>query len=70
MSPELVRLVLEELVRRDYLRALAPGCSGGCGCCPLRAACLYRGRPRVWMLTGKGDSLLAKSDVSAQTGEA
>jgi len=69
MSPELLRLVLEQLVRRDYLRALVPGCSVGCGCCPLRTACLYRGRPRVWMLTSEGNKLLAKSDISAQTGE-
>jgi hypothetical protein len=69
ISPELLRLVLEELVRRDYLRALVPGCSAGCGCCPLRTACLYRSRPRVWMLTGKSDMLLAKSDVSARTSE-
>lgn len=60
ISPELLRLVLEELVRRGYLRALAPGCSAGCGCCPLRAACLYRGGPRAWLITVKGDTLLAK----------
>lgn len=63
MSPKLLRLALEELVRRDYLRALVPSCSAGCGCCPLRAACLHRGRPRGWVLTSKGDKLLAKSIV-------
>jgi hypothetical protein len=47
----------------------ASGFSAGCGCCPLRAACLYRGQPRVWMLTSEGDRLLAKSDVSPETSE-
>jgi len=55
---ELVDVMLEELVRRDYLQAVLPGCSAACERCPLRAACLYRCRPRVWMLTRKGEALL------------
>ncbi len=70
VGPELLRSVLEELVRRDYLRALEPRNSAGCGGCPLRSACLYRGKTRVWMLTDKGGTLLAKSGISAQPGAA
>lgn len=58
-SPELVRLVLEELVRRGYLQAVVPGCSIACERCPLHDACLYRRQPRVWMLTRKGEPWVA-----------
>jgi hypothetical protein len=54
-SPDLVRLALAELVRRDYLQAVVPGCSTTCEHCPLRVACVYRRQPRVWMLTCKGE---------------
>jgi len=53
-SPELVRLALAELARRDYLQAVVPGCSTACEYCPLHAACHYRRQPRIWMLTRKG----------------
>jgi predicted ArsR family transcriptional regulator len=53
-SPELVRLALAELARRDYLQAVAPDCSTACEHCPLRAAFLYRRQPRVWVITRKG----------------
>ena len=33
-SPELVRLALAELARRDYLQAVVPGCSTACEYCP------------------------------------
>lgn len=59
-SPELVRLALAELVRHDYLQTVVRGCSTACEHCPLRAACLYRRQPRVWMLTGKGAAWLAE----------
>lgn len=59
-SPELVCLALAELARRDYLQAVAPGCSTACGHCPLGAACLYRRRPRVWTLTPKGEAWAAE----------
>jgi predicted ArsR family transcriptional regulator len=58
-SPELVRLALEELVRRDYLQAVVPGCSAACERCPLHAACLHHRQLRVWMLTHKGKSWAA-----------
>ncbi len=60
-SPELVALALAELVRRDYLRTVVPGCSTACENCPLRAACLYRRHPRVWTLTRKGEAWAAFS---------
>jgi predicted ArsR family transcriptional regulator len=63
-SPELVRLLLAELTRRDYLHPAVPGCSTACEHCPLRAACLYRCHARVWMLTRKGEAWLAEKPIS------
>lgn len=57
-GPELVDVMLEELVRRHYLQAVLPGHSAACERCPMRAACLYRCQPRVWMLTRKGAALI------------
>lgn len=54
-SPDIVRLALADLVRRDYLQAV-PGCSCVCENCLLRAACHYRRQPQVWMLTRKGEA--------------
>lgn len=62
-SPELVHLMLEELVRRDYLQAVVRGCSAACERCPLRGACLYRRQPRVWMLTCKGAAWVAEEPI-------
>jgi hypothetical protein len=70
VSPDLLRLALEELVRRDYLRAVALGCSMACEPCPLRAACLSRRQPRVWILTPEGEKLLSESRPSDHTGAA
>ena len=58
-SPELVDLALEELARRNYLQAVVPEWSTACAHCPLRAACLYRRQPRVWVLTRKGAAWMA-----------
>ena len=63
-SPELVREALAELVRRNYLQAVVPGCSTACERCPLRATCLYRRQPRVWMLTRKGAAWVAEESIS------
>jgi Mn-dependent DtxR family transcriptional regulator len=63
-SPELVREALAELVRHNYLQAVVPGCSTACERCPLRAACLYRRHPRVWILTRKGEAWAAKEQSS------
>ena len=53
-SPELVRLALADLVRRDYLQAVQSGCSTACERCPISTGCHYRRQPQVWMLTRKG----------------
>ncbi len=58
-SPELVRMALAELVRRDYLQAVVPDHSTVCKHCPTRVVCLYRGHPGVWTLTRKGEAWLA-----------
>lgn len=61
VSPRLIREMLEEIEWRGYLEAIVPGREQACERCPLRAACLYRNRPRVWMLTRKGEQSLATS---------
>ena len=55
-SPELVRLALAELARRDLLQAMVPGCSTACERCSLHAACQYHHQPLVWILTRKGEA--------------
>ena len=52
-SPDIVRLALADLVRRDYLLAV-PGCSSICEHCPFHPGCHYRLQPKVWILTDKG----------------
>jgi Mn-dependent DtxR family transcriptional regulator len=57
VNPELTRLALEELERRDYIRAVAAGGATACERCPLRGACLYRHAPRIWTVTRKGEAI-------------
>jgi hypothetical protein len=64
-SPELVHLMLEELVRRDYLQAVVRGCSAACKRCPLRGACLHCRQSRIWMLTCKGAAWVAEEPISS-----
>ena len=52
-SPEIVRLALAELARRDYLQVISE-CGATCEHCPIHAACHYRCQPQLWMLTDKG----------------
>ena len=60
-SPRQTEQMLAELERRGYLEQIAAGCGQPCDRCPLRAACLYRHRARVWTLTRKGTRLVDRS---------
>jgi hypothetical protein len=56
----LLDAMLEDLTRKGYLSAVTEGCSVACDRCPMHKACLYRRQARIWMLSPKGESLLAK----------
>lgn len=60
VSPALVETMIEELARRGYLRPFSAGRAAPCERCPLRAACLYRGQPRLWALSAKGRALVER----------
>lgn len=60
VSEGLVAAMLEELTRQGYLKAIVVGGRGTCQHCPLRTACLFAGRQRIWMLSRKSERLLAK----------
>lgn len=55
-TPELVELMLEELVRLGYLRPLEQTCGATCEGCAISDFCAAGGG-RVWMLAdGKGET--------------
>ena len=60
VSHALMENMLEELARQGYLKAVVGECSVPCERCPLHAACLFRRQARIWALSPKGESLLAK----------
>ncbi|MEN8688189.1 MAG: FeoC-like transcriptional regulator [Desulfuromonadales bacterium] len=60
VSHTLMENMLDELVRQGYLKAVVGECSVPCERCPMHAACLFGRQARIWALSGKGESLLAK----------
>jgi hypothetical protein len=58
MTPERLRQMLEALQKLGFVEEIVPGCDVPCERCPLRAACLFRLRPRVWILTRRGERAL------------
>ena len=66
VSPMQVRQMIGELERHGYLEQITAGCEQPCERCPLRGACLYRNRPRVWILTRKGERYAADSALVRQ----
>ncbi len=54
-----IRRMLDDLERLGYLEEIVRGCEQPCERCPLRSACLYHHRPRVWTLTRKGERAAA-----------
>lgn len=61
VSPQQARQMIGELERHGYFEQIAAGCEQPCERCPLRAACLYRNRPHVWILTRKGERFLGRA---------
>jgi len=60
-SPELVRMALSELGKHGYLRLMAPSsCTNSVGPCPVHPARSPCRQPSIWMLTHKGERLLAE----------
>jgi predicted ArsR family transcriptional regulator len=59
VSDVLVERMLDDLVRHGYLELLGGGCPGSCSHCPVSGACLAAGRQRIWVLSRKGEGLLA-----------
>ena len=55
----LLDAMLNELTRQGYLTTVIERCGVACERCPMRKACLYRRQARIWMLSPKGESLLA-----------
>jgi predicted ArsR family transcriptional regulator len=62
VSPEIAQQMLDVLERAGYLNSVVHGCSIPCQRCPLHMACLFRNGPRIWVLTEKGEKLLAKNN--------
>ena len=58
ISVGLLAQMMEDLVRKGYLKPIstASGGSGGCGSCPLSRTCAQgeSAEPRGWVLTEKG----------------
>jgi hypothetical protein len=59
VSVRQVLQMIETLERLGYLEEVVTGCGQPCERCPMREACLFRHRPRLWALTRKGEKFLA-----------
>ena len=59
VSEPMLEMMLEELVRLEYLRKMGDGCEGRCGACPI-GGCSVEGPGRIWSLTEKGGQAAAK----------
>jgi hypothetical protein len=60
-TPELVEVMLEDLVRMGYLKQVGGACGQSCAGCSLAGLCAAGEGGRVWALTEKG----ASADVKA-----
>ena len=67
VSRVLTENMLDELMRQGYLKAVVGECSVPCERCPGHMACLFRGQARIWTLSRKSESLLARR-VSSLSG--
>jgi predicted ArsR family transcriptional regulator len=56
-TPQLVELMLEDLVHMGYLRQTGGQCGQSCAGCSLAGLCAAGEGGRVWALTEKGGSL-------------
>ena len=60
-TPELVEMMLEDLVRMGYLNQVGGACGQSCAGCSLAGLCAAGEGGRVWALTERG----ASADVKA-----
>jgi hypothetical protein len=60
VSRPLLDMMLEDLARQGYLRAVDGGCDGGCSGCSL-AGCSINEPGHIWVLTEKGRKTLAQA---------
>ena len=58
VSSNLTLIMLDELCRLGYLRAVVPGCTVACEACTLHPDCLIQNQPRIWTLTEAGERYL------------
>lgn len=54
VGEELLRQMIEDLVRMGYLRPVAGDCEGHCAGCSLAEICAVGSPTRVWALTERG----------------
>ena len=47
-TPQLVTAMLEDLVRRGYLKAVGAACGGGCASCSMAGGCIKGAFEQVW----------------------
>lgn len=60
ISQPLLEMMLEDLGRLGYLRAVGDGCGGHCGGCAV-GGCSISGPGRLWTLTEKGTRAAARA---------
>jgi biotin operon repressor len=63
ISEAFLEVLLQDLARLGYLRAINQDCGHHCQSCPL-GGCSIAGRGRLWALTDKGARTAGKSDTS------
>ena len=60
ISQPLLEMMLEDLGRLGYLRAVGNGCGGHCGGCAV-GGCSIAGPGQLWTLTEKGSRAAARA---------
>lgn len=58
VSEALLDSMMDELVRRGYLRLVSATCCGDCGHCPMSSTCAVGSPGRVWVLTQAGQKIV------------
>ncbi len=58
VDEELLRQMIEHLVRMGYLRPISETCESGCRNCPVAGICALSGQGRAWGLTPKGSQIV------------
>ena len=63
ISEAFLEVLLQDLARLGYLRAIDQDCGQACQSCPV-GGCSIAGRGRLWSLTDKGARAASKPDTS------